>query len=368
MTPPPRILAVIDDPSLSSDIDRVVAAAGLQIVRTDDPSGHRVWSGAAAIVLDLPSARRCAQRDLPRRGQVILVSSVEPGPAEWEAAIAAGAQKVMTLPANDGELMVALAEAADMSAASGDCPARGAIAAVLAGRGGAGASVFATALARVAGESLLIDGDPWGGGLDLVLGTETEPGLRWPDLSSSSGRLNYSALREALPRHGGVSLLSGGRVLSGDPPDTDISPLSLAAVIDAGSRGGATVVCDVARQRTSTTETALAASDLVVLVTTADVRSCAASVAVSRWASQGNPNTALLVRGPSPGGLRPSDVGRLLKLPVLAAMRPERGIRPGLERGGLGLRRRSPLAHAAVKVLEVLRQGSRHGHSEKSAP
>lgn len=115
-------------------------------------------------------------------------------------------------------------------------------------------------------------------------------------------------------------------------------------------------MCDVARQPTPATETALAAADLMVLVTTADVRSCAASAAIAQWASGNNPNAGVVVRGPSPGGLRPADVGRIVGLPVLASMRPEPGIRPRLERGGLKLGRRSPLARAARKVLDVLSQ------------
>ncbi len=140
------------------------------------------------------------------------------------------------------------------------------------------------------------------------------------------------------------------------PSSNEIGALPLGAVIDAGSRAGVTVVCDVARQPTPASETALAAADLVVLITTADVRSCAATAATAQWASAGNPNTGVVVRGPSPGGLRPIDVARIVGLPVLASMRPEPGIEPRLERGGLRLRRRSPLAGAARKVLGVLCQ------------
>ena len=154
---------------------------------------------------------RCAQRSLPRRGGVVLVGQAEPGPADFQAAIAIGAQQVITLPAQDGELVAELSDAAE--AALQDGP-RGEVVAVIAGRGGAGASVFATALAQTASEAreaLLIDADPWSGGIDLVLGIEADPGLRWPDLTLQGGRLNYAALREALPRHRGVSVLSGGR-------------------------------------------------------------------------------------------------------------------------------------------------------------
>lgn len=364
MTTRAGILAVIGDSLLDSHIDRIAAAAGVRIVRTSDPSGRRVWASAAAILVDTAGARHCAERGLPRRDRVLLVCRDDPGPAEWEAAVAVGAQRVVTLLTHDGDLMAVLSDAAEESRDGG---ARGPVVAVLAGRGGAGASVFAATLAQMAPESLLIDGDPWGGGIDLVLGSETEPGLRWPDLSLAGGRLSYAALRDALPRRHGVSVLSGSRVLSGVVSSNEISAAALGAVIDAGSRAGVPVVCDVARRPTPASETAVVVADLVVLITTADVRSCAATAATAQWASAGNPNTGVVVRGPSPGGLRPIDVARIVGLPVLASMRPEPGIQPRLERGGLRLRSRSPLAGAARKVFGVLCQNPHLEHPAEAA-
>ncbi|MEZ0341705.1 septum site-determining protein Ssd [Mycobacterium sp. pV006] len=353
------ILTLCDDPVLAADAERVAAAAGLTMVRAALPVGRRVWSAAAAVLLDDVAAAQCAAQGLPRRSRILLVSGSVPGPAQWQAAVAVGAQQVLQLPADDDVLMAVLADAAE---AARDAVTRGPVVAVLSGRGGAGASVFATALARVGAESLLVEADPYGGGLDLVLGCETEPGLRWPDLSPAGGRLNYPALREALPRRHGVAVLAGSRVLSADHSSNDITPATLESVIDAGSRAGVTVVCDVARQPISATETVLALADLAVLITPADVRAGASASATARWVSAVNPNTGLVVRGPAPGGLRPVDVARIVGLPVLATMRPEPGIGPALERGGLRLRRRSPLASAARTVLDVL---GRHPHLER---
>ena len=156
----------------------------------------------------MAAARRCADRALPRRDRVVLVFGHEPGPADWQAAIAIGVQRVITLPAEDSELMAELSDAAD---ASRDDVRRRPFVAVIAGRGGAGATVFAVALAQTASDAMLVDADPWGGGIDPVLGTETEAGLRWPDLALQGGRLNYAALRDALPRRRSVCVLSGGR-------------------------------------------------------------------------------------------------------------------------------------------------------------
>ena len=74
---------MVDDLALNTDIDRVVAAAGLRVVRTSDPSTRRVWTSAAAILLDADAALRCAARGLPRRARVLLVTRAEPGAAEW---------------------------------------------------------------------------------------------------------------------------------------------------------------------------------------------------------------------------------------------------------------------------------------------
>jgi hypothetical protein len=86
------------------------------------------------------------------------------------------------------------------------------------------------------------------------------------------------------------------------------------------------------------------------------VRGCAAAAAIVPALSAINPNVGLVVRGPAPGGLRSPEVARIVGLPLLAAMRSQPGLAATLERGGLRLRRRAPLAVAARRVLAVLQQ------------
>ncbi|WP_102144802.1 septum site-determining protein Ssd [Mycobacterium hubeiense] len=341
------VLALIDDPALREDVDRVGAAAGVPVIHAAEPSSRKVWTAAAAVLLDVPAARRCTARALPRRGEVVLVGRAEPRQEEWEAAVAVGAQRVITLPRQDGELVAHLSDAAESTREESR---HGTVAAVIGGRGGAGASLFAIALADAAPDALLVDVDPWGGGIDLALGGEADVGLRWPDLAIQGGRLSHSALRAALPSRHGVSVLSCGR--SG----TEIDAGPLAAVIDAGCRGGATVICDLPRRPGAAVETALETADLVVLVTSADVRSCAAAAVIGAWVSAINPNVGLVVRGPAPSGLRAAEVSDAVGLPVLAAMRPQPRVADMLERDGLRPGRHSPLAKAARQVLAVLQQ------------
>ncbi|RDH75804.1 AAA family ATPase [Mycolicibacterium moriokaense] len=339
------VLAMLADSAMRDEVDRVAAAAGVGVVHVAHPPSRQAWTGAAAVLLDAAAAASCSAPALPRRGHVVVLSHGEPQAADWRVAIAVGAQRVMTLPADEAALVAALSEAAESGRDTG---ARGAVVAVMAGRGGAGASLFSTALAQAARDALLVDVDPWSGGIDLMAGTEGKPGLRWPDLALEHGRLDYAALRQALPHADGVSVLSSVRA------GNDIEPAPLAAVLDAGRRGGATVVCDLPRRLTRSVECAVDAADLVVVITPADIGGCAATSAVASALGLINPNVGLVVRGPSPAGLRSVDVARIVELPLLASVRSQPGLAGMLERGGLRMGRRSALATAARRVLMVL--------------
>ncbi len=345
MTTTAAVLALVEDQSLRDDVDRVAAAAGVPVVHTGRPSSRTVWMSAQVVVLDAAAAHRCAQDGLPRRDRVFLVGSAEPDGADWESAISIGVQQVIRLPDHDDALVGAFA-AATQDATPG--ARRGAVVAAVGGCGGAGATLFATALAQSATSALLVDADPWGGGIDLAMGTEGVPGLRWQDLTLRDGRLEFDALKAALPNRRGVTVLSGSR--SGG--EIEAGPLS--AVVDAGRRAGVTVICDVPRRATPAVEMALESADLVVLIVPADVRAAAAAGALAGWVRTINPNVGLVVRGPAPGGLRAADVSATVGLSLVAAMRPQPGLADALERGGLHIRARSPLARAAAQVLGML--------------
>lgn len=344
------VLTMLTRAALRDEVDRVAAAVGIRVVHLPgaEPVSRKTWSAAAAVLLDEEAAARCGQRRLPRRAQVVVLSTVEPTGTTWQAAITVGAQQVLTLPGNANDLVRQLAEA-DEAAGDGERKKfSGDVLAVVGGRGGAGASLLAAALAQSARDALLVDLDPWAGGIDLLVGSENTPGLRWPDLAVQGGRLTWPAVRNALPRQRGVSVLSGTR------RGYELDPCAVDAVIDAGRRGGATVICDLPRGMSDATETALEATDLVVLVTSCDVRAAAAGSAIVPRLSSVNPTIGLVVRGPSPGGLRAAEIAEIIGLPLLASMRAEPRLAERLEHGGLQLPRRSALAVAARRVLQVL--------------
>lgn len=338
---------MLDDPVLRDELDRVAAAVGLRVVHADGSLSvsRKAWSAASAVVLDEAAAVGCARTGLPRRAHVVVATADDPPPATWAAAIEVGARHVLRLPAQEHDLIRELADAAESAR---DDSTRGAVVAVIGGCGGAGASLFAAALARTASDPMLVDLDPWAGGIDLLIGAETTRGVRWPDLALQGGRLTWSAVRDALPEYRGMSLLSGIRRA------VDLNGGAVQAVLDAGRRGGATVVCDLARRMTDAVETALDTADLVVVVSPCDVRACAATATIAPVLAAINPNLGLVVRGPSPGGLRADEVATIAGVPLLAAMRPHPGLAGQLEHTGLRIGRRSALAAAARKVLAVL--------------
>lgn len=346
-----RGLLMVFDPELLDTLLRLAAAAGCDLIRVADPAeARRRWLEAPVVLLDTPSARACADLGLPRRAGVIVAVRGEPPPDAWRHAVAIGAEQVISVPQAEAWLVAALTEAAEGRRRGG------AVVAVVGGRGGAGASVFAAALAvtavRAGDQALLVDCDPLGGGLDLLLGAEGQEGLRWPQIGVNGGRVPATALHAALPSTPAAGRGAGRiSVLSCDRSSHGPSPGAVTAVLEAGRRAGETVVCDLPRYPTDAALAALGVADVTVLVAPADVRSCAAAARVAEILAEQSAPAGVVVRGPAPGGVEAGEVASSLGLPLLAAMRPEPGLARMLERGEPPGRPKGPLAKAARTVL-----------------
>ncbi len=348
---PSRPLVLVSDHELLDDLLRLAAAAGCELERVPDVAAARSsWSAAPLVLLDEAAAAGCARSGLGRRRRVVVLSRGEPPAGLWQHAVTVGAEHVIALPEGESWLVAALADAAEGPERSGR------VLAVVGGRGGAGASVLAAAVALAASDdgdrAMLVDCDPLGGGLDLLLGAEQAQGVRWPDLGLSEGRVPAASLRAALPTP--VSGGGGLTVLSCDRSGPGPRPGAVVSVLDAGRRAGETVVCDLPRYPTDAALAAIDAADLTVLVVPAEVRSTAAAARVLGVLRQRGGSLGLVVRGPSPGGLTGRDVAAALGLPLLHAMRPQPGLAGALDKGGAPGRRRGPLADAARAVLDEL--------------
>ena len=346
-------LIITDDGPMLDDLLRVAAAAGVDVTHTREPESRALWRASPVVLLDAALVSRAVDASLPRRTGVVVVAAEPPRPELWELCVRLGVDRTLVLHESEQVLIELLSDTVLGVAGHGQCIA------VLGACGGAGASVLASSIAFAAAkarsEVLLVDCDPWGAGLDVLLGIETEPGLRWADLAAPSGRLQVDALRHALPGvnvgQGRVAVLCQGRSAG-----SDISPNVLDVVLDAGRRMSAATVIDLPRQPGPAADRVLEQADLIVLVTPADVRGCWAADRICSRIRQFGTTAGVVVRGPSPGGLGAEELAEVLGLPLLARMRADPSLARDLEVGlALGADRRRPLAKAAGAVLSSLR-------------
>jgi secretion/DNA translocation related CpaE-like protein len=340
----PKPLVLATDETVLDTLFQLAAAADCALERVPDLTAARpLWRTAPFVFVDAHAVRDCAAAGLPSRPNIVVLSSHTTDVDAFQAALSLRAEKVVQLPEASAWLSDLLADAAE-----GRAGPPGLVLAVLGGRGGAGASVFAAAVAvnaaHVGHSAMLVDCDPLAGGLDLVLGVENEKGLRWPDIGVRSGRVAVSSLRSALPSCAGVKLLSGAR--KGFAPE----PEAVAAVVSASRRGGDVVVCDLPRDVPPPARAALELADLTVIVVPAEVRACAAAARVAERLHTFGATAQVVVRGPAPGGLRPEEVAAAVELPLLASMPYQRGLAAAMEKGRFAVSR-GPLATAAHKVL-----------------
>ena len=348
-----RPLIVTADDALLDELLRIAAAAQVDVTHSRDVGSRTQWRSSPMVLIDAVQVPAAVAAGLPRRPGVIVVFDAEPLDSIWPLCITLGVERSIAVHGAEVDLIELLADAGDEPSGDGRCVA------VIGACGGAGASVFAGALAftaaRTGRSSLLLDCDPWGAGLDVVLGVEGDPGLRWTDLSAPAGRLPVEELTRALPRVrvGGsaISVLTHRREAS-----ADLDPEAVDVVIDAGRRGGCTD-----RRRPAPAAGAGARSGARAVRPGGADRAGRRAGVLGRAAGAGP--AARIRRRCGAGGAgtvagavwAPTELADLLELPLLAQMRAEPGLAQELEFGlSLATGRRRPLVKAADRVLTEL--------------
>jgi secretion/DNA translocation related CpaE-like protein len=328
------------DESLLDELLRLAAAAGVTpVVVPDAVGGLAAWAGAPLVLVGADLAADLATLRPPRRDGVHLVAWGGFPDEAMRTALALGAENVAELPPS-GEWVVE--QLTDLGEGR---PRRARTIGVVAGSGGAGATVLAAALgqtAALAGPTVVLDTDPLGPGLDRVLGVEDRTGVRWDELCQTTGRLGAAAFRESLPRREGLGVLSWYAGRRGV-----LQPFAVREVVSAAQRGHDTVVVDLPRVRDAVVDEVAARCDRVLVVARPTVSGLASAARVA----VGLPvdRTVLVLRG---AGLDDRDVGRVVELPVLLRMGDQRGVEEAIDLGLGPLRsRRSPLARAARAAL-----------------
>jgi len=348
--PATRPLLVTADDAVLDDVLRLAVAAGVTVDVAHDGSGaRRLWGAAALVVVGPDLAASLAMSPPPRRGGVLLIASGASAddPGSWQVAVTLGAEDVVILPAAEDVLVGRLADTRELRGAAAQ------VVGVIGGRGGAGASVMAAAIALAASRSsydvMLVDTDPLGGGLDLLLGLENDQGTRWSDLARARGRVNGDDLRATLPGADRLAVLSWDR---GDPVPLGLE--AMQSVLDAGRRTHDLVVVDLPRHLDEVTGHVVAQCDLTLLVVPAEVRAVAAAQLVARQLQDYTATGQVVVRGDGPGRLAAATVCEALELPLAGELSYQPALLAALERGQTDRLTRGSLGRLCLQVLAHL--------------
>lgn len=248
----------VADPDLAQDCLATVAAAGLA-ARTCELAD--VVAGASILLVDAKAAHH-----------------VEPATADsaWNAADTAIAvcselaatrplgHEPLQLPRDTPELLRRLDAATETDTG-------GRMLAVAGAHGGAGASTFAVAAALEGAHSdntVLIEADPHGPGLDLLISPTTPTELTLDAVHASTGDLDGTELFGALPRRRQLAIAANSRLSEYPSPQECATSRHFAAQVVARAtvRAGFNAVCDLGAATTAPpalTEN----SDALVIVT-----------------------------------------------------------------------------------------------------
>jgi secretion/DNA translocation related CpaE-like protein len=349
-----QTLVISSDPVCVDELTRLCAAAAIDADVVPEPAraGGR-WSHAPCVLVGEECAADIAAMRLRRRDNVVLVGRAPTAAETWRLAVQIGAADVARLPTDAGRI----ADRLD-AASRGREPAL--VVGVVGSGGGAGASTvaagLASAYARDGRRSLLVDADALGGGIELLVGCESVPGLRWPDIDVGDGRVAASALLAALPAVDGLSVLSAG------PSTTsEIDGAALHSMIGAGRRACGLVVVDLPRRPDQSAFFAAAAeADVVLIVAASDIRSVAAGRQVVAAAARLSADVRVVVRTVAGRRIEPDAVAEALGVPLAGSVPTRRIVSRSADDGtgvlrGLGARRR----YAGILAALRPRKGAR---------
>ncbi len=273
-----------------------VGALGARLV---DVAPHDPVSGVALGSVAVLARRGARRNGAPSAGTTIaLAPDGDIGEEHWRACLEAGVRAVVRLPTDSARLL-------DLLAASVRRASRGLVIGVAGGCGGAGASSLAARLAGAAARSgstvVLVDADPLGGGIDVLVEAAGMPGARWEDIGRLGGD-DGAALRDGLPVVDGVHVLVA-RDAALPTPEQAAATVAALAPLDG------TVVVDVGP---GTVEAVLPLLDHVVLVVPAtDHAARAAGRRLRGWGLR-REQMHLIVRRTGP--LSPGEVAEHLGL------------------------------------------------------
>lgn len=347
MTQERRIIAITADRELSAAAARLGALAGVAVDVCGASDGVGAgWRSADVVIVGADLAPAIAASDPGRRQGVVVITAGPRDDGLWRAAVELGAIGLFSVPQEERDIVELMAEISEPAVSASS------VLAVIGGCGGAGASTLAAALALTSSRSrptVVIDGDRLGGGLDVLLGIEQSPGLRWAELATTRGRLQSASFSGRLPQAAGCALLSWDR--GGNEVAT---PDATAAVVAAASRAFRRVVIDLPRLQDPAAAVLTRAADRIIVITTAAVRAIAATSCLLADLAMGFAQVDLVVRDPGGGRCAVREVEQVVGIPVRVTIASEPAVAAAIDRGaGPLVRPRGSLARACDELLTV---------------
>ena len=342
-------MIISQDGAVLSQVQSAAAAAGIEVCVCDSAGEvRREWATASLVIVGVDKAGLVAGLGLPERAGVHVAGTDAESVLAWSMPLAAPG---LVLPRQSGFLAALLDDAHRPGGSMGS------VLRVFGASGGIGASTLAACLAvraaRRGKRVALVELCPYGGGIDFMMGAESDPGWRWGDLAAARGHVGD--LEAHLPSVLGVSVVAASRYSSrqpsgGPPPPPPVAGSSVAsaeavsAVLASLRRSQDLVVIDQGRVPP--------VGDEAVLVVAADVRSVLSAKALL---VAGQVTARRVVVRTGPGRRMPADmIAETLGVTVAGVMPHDKRLPGALEAGDPPGRARGPLSNTGDALLRSL--------------
>jgi pilus assembly protein CpaE len=358
-----RCLLVTADPSLGVSlgelVDRLPGIELSGVARPGAVSGGRPPGCDVVLVADDADRRATAlvrELAVAHRGLPAVILSAAPGMDLYRDALAAGARGVVALPPSPSALAAAVSDAHRVGGADADSRREGRAIAVVAGKGGTGATTIALTLALL-GRGLLIDAAASRAGVAALVGCRADRSLA--DLAAVGTGLGADALRSVVTAHASGLRLVGGVA---EPDLAHALPAAMGtALVREARRTEALTVIDAGGVSSEVAAEAVAVADRIAIVVTPDAYAVAGgralAAALTREGVATDRVATVVNRWTRSAEMSLRGIERTVGAPVVAAVRDEpRRMTPlvngraKLERwpGRSSLRRLAPLVEAAA--------------------
>lgn len=338
------ILLATNQDAVIDAVESTAAALRAEVVRVSSADEVLArWNQARALLIGSDLAAAVASAGPRKRADVFLVGFDPAQLGVWSMPLGA---TVIPLPHGVAWLSTVLSSDPDDGAP---------VVAVTGGSGGVGASTLAVGLAQAVvlrGMSVaLVDADPTGGGLDLLIGAERVAGHRWPRLAGARGEVGD--IRGLLPEAEGITVVSMARGEDDLP-----GPESVQAVLGSLARYHDLVVVDCGRAGWGPARSLVRSADLALLVVSGGVRSVAAGAEVLH--SCDGSEAAVVVRAVPGVRVPPEMVADALGLDLVGWVPHDGRLAAAAEAGDAPWRARSRWARAVDRLLDRVLAGASH--------